>query len=505
MPDYISPDEDPRRQFQPFTAAQDAVQSQQQPTFGEAVTQAQADMGPTVRPQTMEELVQARVQAANAARKVVNPVSPWVEALAAATHPIGTALVQGRTERDVQRLADQVAAEDFRQKALELSRREARQRLELDKTAKFFAALDNVTKLKDLKLRPKYLDSAARAFGVNIDPAVKAHFLHLAENAPETLQQLRDNLMNIPFNQMTPYFENGGQGLDFFLKSEEGQARERAAGIQAGGPAPGAASQFRAEGIRAGLSAEAIERGAEALTPVPTAGQLMAQIPPAPLGQERTTKIEVGPTLKPTVTATQGPAQDKFWVVGGRVLKLEGNKAVPISGQFADDTIAQTKLDTARQLARAAGTPGTVDYNRALLAELSGGAESLRSRLTRALSQYQRGEIVADADMAGLTPSQLEEGAVGSPNILAGLLGGQLTKENKAEETVGFLQRQQIAVGGPQAMKALDDAVDEFLAVNKKVPFEGLRERIVKTKQWQTLTPAQREYALKRLQKATRK
>ncbi len=69
MPDYISPDEDPRRQYQPFAAAQDAVQSQRQPTFGEVMAQAQADMGPPVRSQTIKELVQTRMEAEQEARK----------------------------------------------------------------------------------------------------------------------------------------------------------------------------------------------------------------------------------------------------------------------------------------------------------------------------------------------------------------------------------------------------------------------------------------------------
>lgn len=157
---------------------------------------------------------------------------------------------------------------DIERQRLEEERRHQRQMEDIARADKLFAALAQVVSLKDVKLRPKYLDSVEKLFGKTIDPAIKAHFLYLAENSPETLAEIYRAMKagNVGFSQLP--FDDPVKGMQWFNEFERQKQRDLAARTVETG-VPGAAGRVHGAAIRGGMGAEETKLAVQAVGGAP--------------------------------------------------------------------------------------------------------------------------------------------------------------------------------------------------------------------------------------------
>ncbi len=188
---------------------------------------------------------------------------------------IGTA-----REDATRQLALGLAQKDAQRKVQERIVQQAREEMDLSRTGKFFDALEKIVSLPDAKLRPKYLASVAKAFKVEIDPAIQAHFVDLADNSPDTLEALGANLRTTPWSFLSGKFKDPVQALDFITRFEQSQAREATAvSVAQGKTGPKEAAQAHGAAILAGMGAAEQQAVRGALEAQPTVAQQLGELP----------------------------------------------------------------------------------------------------------------------------------------------------------------------------------------------------------------------------------
>ena len=308
---------DPTPRDQPFSVAQDIAAADQAgpqfPTFGEAMTQAQADMGPAVQPMTIEQLTQSLMQAEAAARKALNPMHPAARAALAMIPLVGPiALAGSHGERDVQRLADQVAAEDYKQKVLEQARQETQKRLDIQQGQSYLSGLKNIFDPNvDPTYRPAMLKFLNNKYGMPKQNTAELSQLFLAAAKLQdrnVIDVLNDAVNNkVPMSTLHQYGINPEQLFNMVKKKGQENARETVAG-QIETNVPGVPGQVQAGAIRAGMNAPETAAAVGAVTPPTpqlTIPEQIKNLPAEAMGLgERTVSITQDQFGQPKMTAT---------------------------------------------------------------------------------------------------------------------------------------------------------------------------------------------------------